>query len=66
MFNPLQIFLKDQVLKMIDKDLKQLGLPTSQRNLEDQLSREMLREINYDEEQSDKHVEVSESLLATD
>ena len=63
MFNQTLILLEDKVLEMSDKDLKQLGLPTPQRHLSDRLSREMLRETNYDVHQLDKYVSENEPLL---
>ncbi|CAF5090409.1 unnamed protein product, partial [Rotaria magnacalcarata] len=48
---------------MAGKDLKQLGLPTPQRNLGDRLSREMLRETSYDMNELDKYVSTNEPLL---
>ena len=66
MFNEALIILEDKVLEMVGKDLKQLGLPTPQRNLGDRLSRDMLRETSYDVEQLDKYVAANEPLLVTD
>lgn len=66
MFNEALIILEDKVLEMVGKNLKQLGLPTPQRNLGDRLSRDMLRETSYDVEQLDKYVAANEPLLATD
>ncbi|CAF1521840.1 unnamed protein product [Didymodactylos carnosus] len=51
---------------MTGKDLKQLGLPTPQRNLGDRLSREMLRETSYDVNELDKYVSTNEPLLVAD
>ena len=51
---------------MAGKDLKQLGLPTPQRNLGDRLSREMLRETSYDVNELNKYVEANEPLLVMD
>ena len=66
MFNQALILLEDKVLGMAGKDLKQLGLPTPERNQGDRLSREMLRETSYDVDQLDQHVSVNEPLLVTD
>ena len=66
MFNQALVFLEDKVRYMAGKDLKQLGLPTPERNRGDRLSREMLIETSYDVDQLDQHVSVNEPLLVTD
>jgi ATP-dependent DNA helicase PIF1 len=66
MFNQTLIILEDKALEMTGKDLKQLGLPTPQRNLGDRLSREMLRETSYDVEELKEYVLQNEILLVMD
>jgi hypothetical protein len=66
MFNQALTILEDKALEMAGKDLKQLGLPTPQRNLGDRLSREMLRETSYDVSELDKYVSTNEPLLVVD
>jgi hypothetical protein len=66
MFNQTLIILEDKALEMAGKDLKQLGLPTPQRNLGDRLSREMLRETSYDVEELKEYVLQNEILLVMD
>jgi len=66
MFDQTLILLEDKALQMAGKDLKQLGLPTPQRNLGDRLSREMLRETNYDVNELDRYVLANEPLLVLD
>ena len=46
MFNQALVFLEDKVRYMAGKDLKQLGLPTPERNRSGRLSRE-LRTMPY-------------------
>jgi len=66
MFNQALIILEDKAREMAGKDLKQLGLPTPQRNLGDRLSREMLSETSYDVNELDKYVSTNEPLLVAD
>ncbi|CAF4654325.1 unnamed protein product [Rotaria sp. Silwood2] len=66
MLNQALIILEDKALEMAGKDLKQLGLPTPQRNLGDRLSREMLRETSYDANELNKYVSTNEPLLVAD
>ena len=66
MFNQTLVFLEDKVRWMAGNDLKQLGLPTPERNRGDRLSREMLRETSYDVDQLNQHVSANEPLLVKD
>ena len=66
MFNEALVFLEDKALGMAGKDLKQLGLPTPKRNLDDRLSREMLREKSYNVNKLHDYVLENERLLMPD
>ena len=66
MFNEALIILEDKSLAMAGKDLKQLGLPSPQRNLGDRLSREMLRETSYDVNELNQYVLANEPTLVVD
>ena len=66
MFNQTLIMLEDRAPGMAGKDLKQLGLPTLQRTLDDRLSREMLREMSYDLNDLNEYISVNEPLLLPD
>ena len=64
--NEALIILEDKSLAMAGKDLKQLGLPSPQRNLGDRLSREMLRATSYDVNELNQYVLANEPLLVLD
>lgn len=63
MFNLTLIIFEDKALEMAGRDLKHLGLPPPQRNSNDRLNREMLRETSYDGNQLNKYVGANASLL---
>ena len=63
MFNQTLIILQEKALGMAGNDLKQLGLATLQRTLDDRLSREMFRETSYDLNDLNEYVSANEPLL---
>jgi hypothetical protein len=65
-FNEALLILEDNALRLGGKDLKQLGLPSPQRNLGDRLSRQMLRETSYDVNELNQYVLANEPLLVID
>jgi hypothetical protein len=66
MFNEVLLIMEDKALEMAGKDLKQVGLPSSQRNYGDRFSREMLREKGYDVNELNTYVLTNAPLLVID
>ena len=66
MFNETLILLEDRALAKAGEDLSQLGLPSPTRNLDDRLSREMLRETSYDVSALSQYVLANEPILVVD
>jgi hypothetical protein len=66
MFNDALLIMEDNALEMAGKDLKRLGLPSTQRNRGDRFSREMLREKSYNVNELNPYVLTNEPLLVID
>jgi hypothetical protein len=66
MFNEGLLIMENKALEMAGKDLKQVGLPSSQRNRGDRFSRETPREKGYDVNELNTYVLTNAPLLVID
>ena len=65
-FNKALILMEDHLINLGGQNIEQYGLPKPNRNQEVHIAQEIMRELSYDIESLENHVEDNEPRLTTD